>query len=157
VEFEVFFRQTVERLARQNWRRMVAVMALAAQGCSGGNQLPLVPVSGRVTFAGGPCPAAGNVTFVPVEGTPGLPRRPGAAKFETDGEFTVTSFAEGDGLLPGKYRVSITCYSGLPDPTSPDPFGDVSYVPNGFELPELIVQAESEPVELTYNVPPKRK
>jgi hypothetical protein len=126
----------------------VAVFA----GCSG-NDLPLVPVSGKVTFSGGPCPAAGNVTYTPIEVQAGLPRRPAAGAFNLDGEFQVTSFRPGDGLLPGRYKVSVTCYSGLPNPTSPDPWGEVSYVKKGYQPDELVVEQGSDALQLEYDVP----
>jgi hypothetical protein len=113
-------------------------------------------VGGRVTFDGGPCPAPGNVTFTPIVVEAGLPRRPASGSFQTDGEFTVTSFNEGDGLVPGRYRVTVTCFSGLPDPTSPDPWGDVSYVPKNYKPPELLVESASDPIEVSYDVPLKK-
>jgi hypothetical protein len=126
-------------------------------GCKRGNGLPMVPVSGKVTFAGGTCPAPGNVTFTPIEVDAGLPRRPGSGLFKTDGQLVVSSFSEGDGLVPGRYKVTITCYSGLPDPRSKDPWGDVSYVPRTYQPPELLVKADGGPVEVSYDVPPKKK
>jgi hypothetical protein len=132
-----------------------AALLTVASGC-GGSDLPLVPVSGKVTFSGGPCPAPGNVTFTPLEVSAGLPRRPAAGAFNTEGSFEVTSFRPGDGLLPGRYRVTVTCYSGLPNPTSPDPWGDVSYVQKGFEPPELIVEDGSDPIEMNLDVPLKQ-
>ena len=145
------------RRTSPGWWAAIGVTLMFVGGCGRGHGLPMVPVSGRVTFAGGPCPAAGNVTFTPVEVASGLPRRPGSATFYTDGEFAVTSFRKGDGLIPGRYEVAITCYSGLPDPWSRDPWGDVSYVPSDFRPQELVVEAESDPIELNYDVPPKKK
>jgi hypothetical protein len=134
---------------------MACVVLAAVAGC-GGNALSLVPVSGKVTFSGGPCPAAGNVGFTPIEVEPGLPRRPGSGQFREDGTFQVTSFKKGDGLVPGRYRVTVMCFSGLPDPTSRDPWGDVSYVPKDFQAPELVVQKRGDAVEVTYDVPLKK-
>jgi hypothetical protein len=116
----------------------------------------MVPVSGKVTFAGGPCPGIGNVGFTPIEVAAGLPRRPGSGRFAADGSFVVTSFNEGDGLLPGRYEVRVLCYSGLPDPRSPDPWGDVSYVPEDYRPPELVVAVDSDPIKVEYDVPPKK-
>lgn len=117
----------------------------------------MVPVSGRVTFHGGPCPAKGSVTFMPVEISEGLPRRPGVGQFDVDGAFSVTSFQPGDGLIPGRYEVQITCYSGLPDPSSRDPFGDINFVPNDYHPDELTVAADSGPTVVNYDVPPKKE
>jgi len=139
-----------------NWRIAVAMAMTTIVGCRDGSDLPLVPVSGRVTFDGGPCPAEGSVTFMPVKVAPGLPRRPGIGKFKSDGRFVATSFHEGDGLLPGRYTVGITCYQGLPDPKSPDPFGDINFVPSDYRPDDLVVDAEGEPIEVNYNVPPKK-
>jgi hypothetical protein len=144
---------------RSRWQTWLAipVAATALVGCRASHDLPLVPVSGRITFAGGPCPASGNVTFTPVDVDAGLPRRPGSATFHTDGEFAITTFRDGDGLLPGRYEVSITCFSGLPDPRSPDPWGDVSYVPSDYKPPQLVVAAGSDPIVVSYDVPEKKQ
>lgn len=135
---------------------VIGIAILGALGCSR-NELPMVPVRGRITFAGGPCPAIGNITCTPIDVEAGLPRRPGSARFHQDGQFDITSFRKGDGLLPGRYKVSITCLSGLPDPSKPDPWADVSYVPSNFQPPELVVSRGEKAVELTYDVPAKKK
>lgn len=134
---------------------LLAVVALAALGC-GGNGLPVVPVRGTVTFDGGPCPAAGGLTFTPLEVAEGLPKRPGIASFGEDGTFIVTSFREGDGLVPGRYQVNVSCDSGLPNPSSPDPWGDVSYVAKDWQPPELVVDKGSGGMTVTYDVKKKQ-
>lgn len=143
------------RHARTAWLLLGGLAVGTLAGC-GGNDLPLVPVSGTVTFDGGPCPAVGNVNFTPIEVAPGLPKRPGSGRFREDGKFVVTSFKEGDGLLPGRYRVAITCFSGLPDRSSPDPFGAVSYVPDDYRPVELVVEEGDDPITVNYDVPPKK-
>jgi hypothetical protein len=143
-------------LTTSPWCTAALVTVLAA-GCGSRNELGLVPVSGQVTFAGGPCPAAGTVTFTPIEVDPGMPRRPGSATFYTDGAFTVTSFKKGDGLVPGRYQTKISCDSGLPNPASPDPWGDVSYIAKDYQAPELIVVANSDPIVVNFDVTPKKK
>src|SRR4051794_35506157 len=60
------------------------------------------PVSGTVTYKGQPVPL-GTVTFTP-ESTEG---RPAAGDIEADGSYTATTATTGDGMLPGKYKVSI--------------------------------------------------
>ena len=40
----------------------------------------------------------------------GMPIRPAWARFSTAGEFRPTSFSPGDGLVPGRYRVSIEAW-----------------------------------------------
>ena len=126
-------------------------------GCGRGYDFPMVPVTGQITFAGGPCPAPGYITFTPIEPEPGLPRRPGSGTYGTDGQFSVTSFRKGDGLIAGRYRVSISCMSGLPDPSKPDPWDAVSYVPKDYQPPELVVKRSSDPIKVDYDVPSKHK
>src|SRR5690349_630988 len=74
--------------ARTTFGLGLLLLALSA-GCSG-DQPITVPVSGHITFAGGPCPAEGTIVFSPVAVEKGLPRRPGTARFQSDGAFTVT-------------------------------------------------------------------
>ena len=132
---------------------LLAISSVLA-GC-GGSNMPLVPVTGQVTFAGAACPAPGQITYSPAAGS-STPTRPASAKFDTDGKYAATSFKEGDGLLPGTYRVTITCYNGLPDPRNPDSLSDINFVPKEFRPDDLVVQEGQEPIEVNYDVPPKK-
>lgn len=134
----------------------IALAVVVLTGCGSGSGLPTVPVSGTVTFDGGPCPTEGSVTFMPIEVAAGMPRRPGIGKFKADGKFVVTSFQEGDGLVPGRYGVGITCYEGLPDPKSKDPFGDINFVPGDYRPDDLVVDVDSDAIEVNFDVPPKK-
>ena len=73
---------------------------------------------------------------------------PGRGRFDADGAFTVQSFTPGDGLVPGRYRTRIQCWKV---PPSADSAG-VSYLPPGFQTPELVVEPNG-PVEVSYDVP----
>jgi hypothetical protein len=131
------------------------IACLFAAGCGGGPDMPMTKVSGRVTFNGGPPPKVGSIAFslVPGTGTKGLPYRPGSAPFRTDGQFVVNSFAEGDGLLPGTYKVRITCLSAAP---SQGPLESLSYVPLDWAPEELVITGDQESVVVQYDVPPKK-
>jgi hypothetical protein len=131
------------------------VVCLIATGCGGSPDLPLTKVSGRVTFSGGPPPAVGSIAFslVPGTGAEGLPYRPGSAPFGTGGQFVVNSFSEGDGLLPGTYKVRITCLSG---PPSSGPLESLSYVPLDWAPEELVIKGDEQSVVVKYDVPPKK-
>lgn len=129
----------------------VLTTAALAVGCGGGPSM--VPVTGTITFDGGPPPAAGRVTFTPTETYGDRPSRPGMGRFDTDGEFVVTSFQEGDGLAPGRYTVKVSCLSGLPDVTQRDASASVSYVKPGYRPDPLVVETESGPIELNLDVP----
>lgn len=135
-------------------RCTIVAIALIALGCQD-DPLAKVRVHGIVTFDGGPCPAAGRVTFSPIEVANGAPRRPAAGVFETDGAYEAMSFRPGDGLIPGKYLVGVACFdpaklSGAP---SDQEFMAASYVADDFQPAELIVEPGSGPIEFNFDVP----
>ncbi|MCA9239272.1 MAG: hypothetical protein KDA37_03695, partial [Planctomycetales bacterium] len=124
-------------------------------GC-GDSGLPTTKVTGLVTFDGAPPPKPGNISFSLVQGTgtEGLPYRPGGSAFGTDGEFTVTSFEKGDGLLPGTYKVQITC---LAAPPSQGPLAQLSYVPLDWTPEDLVITSGERSIEVNYDVPMSKK
>jgi hypothetical protein len=125
-------------------------------GCSDG--LPTVPVTGQVTFAGSPPPARGTITFMPMEAKEGMPRRPGSGKFDPDdSSYEVTTFSPGDGLIPGRYAVNITCYTSPPSSAKPETFVTLNAVPESWKPEELVVEEGSDALELNFDVPPKKK
>lgn len=129
---------------------------LVAAGC--GSSMPeTVPVSGVITYAGGPWPKPGTLYFVPKEGDKSRPLRPATADLAIDGKFNTSSFARGDGLVPGKYSIRVECWEVAPtvDVQSPPP---KSYVPTRYQLGtadelQVEVPAGSPPIELALDVP----
>jgi hypothetical protein len=108
------------------------IFVLAVVGC--GRRGPeIVPVEGRITFNGGAWPKPGAIYFTldPSEKTEF--DRPASGVFDTDGNVTnITSFKEGDGLIPGKYRVAIECWATPPRMGGPQP---KSHVPQRYHSP----------------------
>jgi hypothetical protein len=131
----------------------IIAMILASAGC-GAEGLPIVPVSGKVTYAGGPCPTEGTISFTPVNVEEGLPRRPGRASFKEDGVFEATSFREGDGLVPGTYTALISCWMGQPISEDPTSFERLNYVPKTYR-PEVVVKRDAGSVEVNFDIPKK--
>jgi hypothetical protein len=80
----------------------VAILAVIGCGDSSGLE-KRYPVSGNVTYKGQPVPK-GNVFFVPVDSTKG---RSAGGEISEDGSYTLTTAEEGDGALPGEYKVSV--------------------------------------------------
>jgi hypothetical protein len=134
---------------------VVACLGLAV-GCNDSG-LPLVPVYGKVTFAGGPPPKPGSITFSPVSVDEGLPSRPGTAGFGTSGEFQVTSFQKNDGLVPGVYEAKIDCWMKDPYASDPTTFERFNHVPKDYKPPHITVSADADEVEVNFDVPPKKK
>jgi hypothetical protein len=131
------------------------ISSIACGGCSS-DKLVTIPVSGRVTFGGGACPAEGTIVFSPVAVEKGLTRRPGTARFPQDGGFTVTSFREGDGLIPGRYRPIINCWKGEPRNEDPSSFDRLNYVPANYKADEIVVTRSDARVEVNVDVPKKK-
>jgi hypothetical protein len=129
------------------------VICLALSGCW--NNLPkTIRVSGRVTFDGGPPPAAGTVYFLPIEAGEGFPSRPAQAAFGPDGQFKATTFEPGDGLMPGKYLMTIECWESPPN-MSGNPVK--SYVPKKYQAPQssgfqLDIAPTTKPQQITLDV-----
>jgi hypothetical protein len=82
--------------------------AVLIAGC--GKQYGTIPVRGKVTLNGGPMPTSGVVHFTPIETFGGHPLRPAWANFGVDGNYNVASFADVEGLYPGKYEVHLNCW-----------------------------------------------
>jgi len=82
----------------------VASLTLLVCGCSGGgaDQVPVYPVSGKVTLGGGPV-AKATVVFSPVDGQPVA-----TGMTDTQGEFKLTTYDSFDGAAEGNYEVLIS-------------------------------------------------
>jgi hypothetical protein len=71
----------------------------ATPGCGGSGEEGTVPAAGIVKFKGKPL-EKGTIQFVPATG------RSAHGNVE-DGKFTLTTYNEGDGAIPGKHQVGI--------------------------------------------------
>ncbi len=76
-------------------------LMLVASGCGGKGGL--VAVRGVVTLDGQPVEGA-SVTFSPEEDS----GKAAGGLTDSEGVFDLTTFSEGDGALPGDYRVTVT-------------------------------------------------
>ncbi|QDU88823.1 hypothetical protein Pla175_22070 [Pirellulimonas nuda] len=85
----------------------------------------MVQVTGLVTVAGEAPPVDGVIVFSPVSVPTGGAMRPGTAPFGVSGKYRAGTFKAGDGLLPGKYRISIQCWKTPPSAGGPP---EVSYI-----------------------------
>jgi hypothetical protein len=127
------------------WAIVAAAALAAAAGC--GNSKGLVPVEGRVTFAGKRPAGPGYLYFVPRELSTDLRQDrtgslPGSALFLADGQFRAGTFTPGDGLRPGTYEVRIECSAKSADQSSHATAHDAiesSLVPASFTPPDLSV------------------
>ncbi len=94
----------------RQWLRGVCLLLVSVclTGCSRDGRPPVYPVQGRVSFRGKPT-ANAMVTFHPVND-----KHPGAVRpvghVDDQGNFTLTSYATGDGAPEGEYRVTVVWY-----------------------------------------------
>jgi hypothetical protein len=133
----------------------VGVLLSCLLGCSD-NGIPVIPVNGKITFAGGPPPKPGSITFTPISVAEGLPNRPATAMFNVDGAFQVTSFKENDGLIPGTYHARVDCWKQQPTLNNPITFETYNDVPKDFMPPPIAIGADADVVEVVIDVPKKK-
>jgi hypothetical protein len=103
-------------------------------GCGSSEDLPeMVPVTGSVVYAGDPV-STGAVRFVPEDETKG---RLAIGDIQSDGTFTMKSFNDQEGVVPGNYRVVIV--SEKDDPSAGPqkeglaaPVKKTSLIPNNY-------------------------
>jgi hypothetical protein len=143
------------QLQRINWQLgFVLLLTTMLAGC--GNKRGLVPVTGRVTFEKQAPPKPGHLDFGPLESKEERPTRPGYARFDADGNFTVMSYQPGDGLMPGRYRINVYCVERDPQPV-PGGLEAVTYVAPEYKAQEVEIVAGSNPVDLKIDVPLKKR
>ena len=142
-------------LKRPNALTIAVVLLGPLIGC-GDTGLRVVPVNGKVTFAGGPPPKPGTITFMPIAIAEGLPSRPATALFGEDGSFHVTSFKKNDGLIPGTYHARVDCWKQQPTLNNPITFETYNYVPKNFQPPPISVDPNADEVEVVIDVPKKK-
>lgn len=95
---------------RCKWREVLAIPVmlgaalLSTLGC-GPKAPPLVAVTGKVTMAGQPL-TAGSIILHPSDANSFQDDNP-SSLLQLDGGFTVRTFPFGDGVPPGKYKVTL--------------------------------------------------
>jgi hypothetical protein len=85
-----------------------------------------------------------------------MPIRPAWADFDTAGEFRATSFSPGDGLVPGRYQVSVEAWDTAPQMGSKSL--PRSLVPQKYQSPktsglEVEVAAGQRKITVVWDVP----
>jgi hypothetical protein len=91
---------------------LIAV-ALILSGCGGDSRPTTVPVSGKITWNGEPL-KSGTVAFVP---TGDKQTYPASGVIDSSGNYKMTTFKTGDGVIPGDYQVSVIVLEGA-DPAT---------------------------------------
>jgi hypothetical protein len=97
-----------DQLSNRMLVRLGALAVVSIVGCGGGD-FPTAPVSGRVTYNGAPVSNA-TVFFAPQAGEGRDPDMPGKTAYGTtdaSGNFTLSTYGDGDGAVIGSHVVSV--------------------------------------------------
>ncbi len=90
-------------MAKRTWL-LGFLYLLVLTGCDG-EKPKLVMVTGKVTYKDQPL-TAGNITFHPDAANSYQKDKP-SSQLQLDGSFTIKTFPFGDGIPPGKYKVTL--------------------------------------------------
>jgi hypothetical protein len=85
----------------------LAVAIVTLSGCGGTDRPTTIPITGRVTLNGQPPGEVGKLFFTPTQPAAGYEKRPATAGYTADGNYRVMSWVPDDGLVPGRYTVSV--------------------------------------------------
>jgi hypothetical protein len=120
-------------------------LAFLVAGCGDGRK-PVYPVRGQVLDADGKPAAGAKVIFHPIGiNDPGAARPVGVV--DDSGEFTLTTYASGDGAPPGNYAVTVEWR-----PPRTTPFGAVP----GDRLKGRYASAAKSPFQAMVGTEPTR-
>ena len=115
-----------------------------------------VKVKGVVTFAGSKL-TSGTIAFIPETVATGEPMRPVAVELNPAGEYTLSSFNPGDGIIPGNYLVTVVSYDRPPG--GPGAVGqEIWAIPRKYGntqtsgLRATISEDDPQPVELDFDL-----
>jgi len=72
-------------------------------GCSN-DRIEVYPVSGTVTFNGAPMQGGGAIAFIPLTSQSG---KGAGGTIDPDGNYVMSTYGDGDGSMPGEFRVVI--------------------------------------------------
>ncbi|QDU11144.1 hypothetical protein V202x_45600 [Gimesia aquarii] len=92
---------------------IVPFLSVLLVGCGGNEKPETVLVSGLVTLDGKPL-SKGTVTFQSKSRGEGTLNRPAIGQIDENGRVQLSTFEEGDGVLPGNYTVVITAFENDP-------------------------------------------
>jgi hypothetical protein len=121
---------------------LLPAIALSLGGCSDAEPV-LSALEGKVTYRGKPTPQAQLVFHPQFEGPGWMP----VATVNDDGTFQASTKAPGDGVLPGRYKVTVVWH-----PQATDEAEGPNFLPPKYSLPTsspLEIEVDPEGTEPT--------
>jgi hypothetical protein len=132
---------------------LVATLVLA--GCQRGPSMPaVVPVKGKVLLPGGEPLRGGRLNFLP-KNPAGLGGIEPFADIGQDGTFSVTTYQENDGAIPGTYVVTITPVNFKAKGGNPVRLPNAAQIPNKYleeATSDLTADIKGEATDLTLQL-----
>lgn len=86
-------------------RTLLVCGLIALSGCSGETQPPMVPVNGKVTMDGKAI--TGGAVYLHPDASNSFQDDKPSGQLQLDGSFTIRTFPFGDGVPPGRYKVTL--------------------------------------------------
>lgn len=123
-------------------------------GCDGSDNVVVYPVKGTITYDGKPMVGGGSISFVPLVSQEG---KNAGGIINPDGTFEMTTYADGDGSMVGKFRVLVmqTVVDepenlGDSDTTGKDlSFEPIETVAGELQIPIIYADPANSPVTVT--------
>lgn len=132
-----------------HWERWIAAAVVVAMaiGCGPSDDVQVYPVKGQITFNGKPMVGGGSIGFYPIGSQAG--KAPGG-EIKADGTYELTTYAEGDGSMPGDFRVvvvQITVQEGAPTADGEKaPVAPISTVAEADRIPAIYADPYNSPL-----------
>jgi hypothetical protein len=122
------------------------VCAVLLTGCSNTNAV--YPVKGKISFEGQPMMGGGSIALYPLSGQKG--KMAGGIVAE-DGSYVLTTNREGDGSMPGEFRVVITQQTEQEPEATPDGQAPAKAksVPQANRIPNVFSDPIHSPTKIT--------
>lgn len=120
------------RISIQTTLLLLLALLADVSGCGPSNRPKLVTVTGKVMMNGRPL-TAGAIIFHPSDGNSFRDDKP-SSLLQTDGSFLIKTFPFGDGVPPGKYKVTLA--PELATRIQRPDFGDPKKTTWSVEVPE---------------------
>ncbi|QDU76819.1 hypothetical protein Pan97_38760 [Bremerella volcania] len=127
------------------------VLFFSIAGCSQSDQPKAYPTSGVIQFNGKPLKGGGAISFVPIGNQEG---KAAGGEIRDDGTFVMSTYHQGDGSIPGKFRVMVVqSVSDEPEMVASDGGGEpkmssepIETVAKGDRIPFVYADPVKSPV-----------
>jgi hypothetical protein len=128
---------------------VVVLATVVFAGCGSGPTT--IPIRGEVQFNGTPM-KDGIVVYIPSNPSTG---RQASGRIQQDGSFVLTTFKQGDGVVPGDYGIVVYAYEAHPgEPKTRaehEAVAKAGGLKRGFVIPEKYVDPKTSGLSDTVN------